>query len=163
MKINIKKSASPEGIASKINIRMNSFIAIILIFACLSGLITILTVNSRLKKEYIAKSELVEKIFSSAFGQFDDILKTGSDMIEKNNVVLKNNFDELDINEQIEVINQINTLKSRAPYIQEIVFFKKSSDWYITSQGIVNNEDFFARDYFNEEINIEFLNGIFYL
>jgi len=162
MKNNIKKIRSDDGVILKISLKMRIIAAVILVFVCLSGLGTLLTVNSRVKKEYIAKSELVEKIFCSAFEQFDDILKTGSDMVEKNNVVLRSDFSELNINEQIEVINQVNTLKARAPYIQEIVIFKKTSDWYITSQGIVNNKDFFNRDYFNEEINIEVLNGIFY-
>lgn len=162
MKSNIKKSDRIRGAASKISLKTNITTAVILVFVFMSGLITLLSVNVRLKKEYVAKSELVEKIFCSAFEQFDDILKTGSDMIEKNNIILRSNFDELNINEQIEVINQINTLKARAPYIQEVVFFKKSSDWYITSQGIVNSKDFFSQDYFNEEINIDVLNGIFY-
>ena len=60
MKNNIKKIRSDDGVILKISLKMRIIAAVILVFVCLSGLGTLLTVNSRVKKEYIAKSELVD-------------------------------------------------------------------------------------------------------
>jgi two-component system response regulator YesN len=96
-----------------------------------------------------------------AFDRLDDIVRMSGKVIEGNSDFfnVEYAFDQYH-SEFVKVVNEVKSIESLCPFIEEVVLYQKDSQRLITTLGSINKERFFNYAYETPDLNINYWNEI---
>lgn len=98
-------------------------------------------------KQYIEISNSAERAMYIAFEKIDDIFRETENVVHNNREIMINGFDDIDKSELVQIVRDIERIKLSAPYVNDVVLYKKDGDMLITSTGTADKKSFMQFSY----------------
>ncbi len=128
--------------------------AVMLVFSCAALLWWTSLTGERIAEKNLSTLQI-------AFDRLDDVVRMAGKVVEGNSDFFNVEY-SLDQyhSEFVKVVNEVKSIESFCPFIEEVVLYQKDSERLITTRGSISKERFFNYAYETPDLSINYWNEI---